>query len=135
MSYGDLRGCASHKPLGTVTDTVKAGYCPVRGSCWSLKTLLGSWSCRGGASGQPEEGLGSAQVRQGGAGAGLYSRAGLWGLIPGPILQALLGGGRLPPQDPHPKLHCTHTVLGQASHLPRTPDIPCSCVWPYSGTY
>ena len=71
-----------------------------------------------------EEGLGSAQVRQGGAGAGLYSRAGLWGLIPGPVLKFCWVGTDLPP-GPIPSC-CTHTPPGQASRLPWAPMFPAA---------
>lgn len=68
-----------------------------------------------------EEGLGSAQVRQGGAGAGLYSWAGLWGAHPRPYPQALLGGGRLPPQNPISQAAALTLFSAKPAIFPRPP--------------
>ena len=120
-------------PLVIVTDTVEASCLPPSvDPAGPLRPCWGPGTSEVGPRDHQEEGRGSTQVRLAGAGTRLCSWAGLWGAHPRPCPHALLGGGRLAPKTPIPSC-CTHTCPGQARHLPWTPEVPCSCVWLYSG--
>ena len=96
-----------------------------------MKALLGSWSFRGGASGQPGGRPGVCPSPAGRSGCWSVFSGRAVGAHPRPRPQVLLGGDRLAPR-PHPKL--LHSQSSRPSQPPSLgPDVPCSCVWPYSG--
>ena len=96
-----------------------------------MKALLGSWSFRGGASGQPGGRPGVCPSPAGRSGCWSVFSGRAVGAHPRPRPQVLLGGDRLAPR-PHPKL--LHSHSSRPSQPPSLgPDVPCSCVWPYSG--